>query len=89
MQGPLKGGGYTVGTIKAIACLHQPLHAAGLSADVFERFGEYLVDMLASDEFVSTCPDGKRAWMLFFAYLVDSVRAEYEKLVFKKLKSHG
>jgi hypothetical protein len=37
--------------------------------------------MLASDEFVNTCPDGKRAWMLFFAYLVDSVRADYDKIV--------
>ena len=63
----------------SLACVHQPLAAHGFDGRIYDHLGELLVDMLASDEFVSTCPDGKRAWMLFFAFLVDNVRAHWDK----------
>ena len=62
LEGPLRPGYYVRG-VHALVAAHLPLAAAGFDGEAFERLGVRLVDMLACDEFVSTCPDGKRAWM--------------------------
>ena len=60
----------------------------GFRASFFEDCGCALVDMLMMDEFVQTCPDGRKAWMLFFAYLTDALVAESDKRLTKVISRH-
>lgn len=39
---------------------HVPLACYGFSSQFFEIFGEKLVEILAADDFVQTCPQGRR-----------------------------
>ena len=44
-----------IDNLDEIVAIHKPLFHCGFRGDMFERFGELLVDMLVMDEFVQVC----------------------------------